>query len=95
MITLWPILTYIAAVDFSHIRMEKLYCFTIDRLMAVLSGLGQEIEVTVDVNAHTRSAECAYRPADNPLPLIGNEMLQQQTEPPLTSYCVIIALAIA
>ena len=33
--------TGIAAADFSRIRQAKLDRFTIDRLMAVLSGLGQ------------------------------------------------------
>lgn len=47
--------TGIAAADFSRIRQAKLDRFTIDRLMAVLSGLGQEVEVTV--NVHPRKAK--------------------------------------
>jgi predicted XRE-type DNA-binding protein len=47
-------LTGIAAADFSRIRQAKLDRFTIDRLMAVLAGLGQEVEVTV--NVHPRKA---------------------------------------
>jgi predicted XRE-type DNA-binding protein len=49
--------TGIAAADFSRIRQAKLDRFTIDRLMAVLSGLGQEVEVTVKV--HPRKAKHA------------------------------------
>lgn len=49
--------TDIAAADFSRIRQAKLDRFTIDRLMAVLSGLGQEVEVTVKV--HPRKAKRA------------------------------------
>ena len=49
--------TGIAAADFSRIRKAKLDRFTIDRLMTVLSSLGQEVEVTVKV--HPRRANCA------------------------------------
>lgn len=42
-------LTGIAAADFSRIRNANLGRFTIDRLMAILAGLGQEVEVTVRV----------------------------------------------
>ena len=42
--------TGIAAADFSRIRKAKLGRFTIDRLMAILAGLGQEVEVTVKVH---------------------------------------------
>jgi predicted XRE-type DNA-binding protein len=47
-------LTGIAAADFSRIRRAKLDRFTIDRLMSVLAGLGQQVEVTVKV--HPRRA---------------------------------------
>ena len=47
-------LTGIAAADFSRIRRAKLDRFTIDRLMTVLAGLGQQVEVTV--NVHPRKA---------------------------------------
>ncbi len=46
--------TGVAAADFSRIRQAKLNRFTIDRLMAILAGLGQEVEVTV--NVHPRNA---------------------------------------
>jgi predicted XRE-type DNA-binding protein len=46
--------TGVAAADFSRIRNAKLDRFTIDRLMTILSGLGQQVEVTVDV--HPRQA---------------------------------------
>jgi len=42
-------LTGVAAADFSRIRQAKLNRFTIDRLMSILSGLGQRVDVTVDV----------------------------------------------
>ncbi len=42
-------ITGVAAADFSRIRNAKLGRFTIDRLMTILSGLGQQIEVTVNV----------------------------------------------
>jgi predicted XRE-type DNA-binding protein len=48
-------LTGIAAADFSRIRRANLGRFTIDRLMAILAGLGQEVEVTVKV--HPRRSE--------------------------------------
>jgi len=43
-------LTGVAAGDFSRIRQVKLSRFTIDRLMTILAGLGQEVEVTVRVH---------------------------------------------
>ena len=42
-------LTGVAAADFSRIRKANLGRFTIDRLMTVLAGLGQDVEVTVRV----------------------------------------------
>jgi len=42
-------LTGTAAADFSRIRRAKLDRFTIDRLMGVLSKLGQQVEVEVRV----------------------------------------------
>ena len=55
--------TGIAAADFSRIRNARLARFTIDRLMAILEGLGQHVEVTVLV--HPRRPECS------PVPLHG------------------------
>ena len=49
--------TGIAAADFSRIRKANLSRFTIDRLMTILAGLGQEVEVTV--NIHPRRAVAA------------------------------------
>lgn len=43
-------LTGVAAADFSRIRQVKLGRFTIDRLMTILAGLGQDVEVTVRVH---------------------------------------------
>lgn len=47
-------MTGVAAADFSRIRKANLGRFTIDRLMTILAGLGQEVEVTV--NVHPRRA---------------------------------------
>jgi predicted XRE-type DNA-binding protein len=41
--------TGFAAADFSRVRQAKLARFTIDRLMAMLDRLGQDVEVTVSV----------------------------------------------
>lgn len=43
-------LTGVAAADFSRIRNANLGRFTIDRLMTILAGLGQDVEVTVRVH---------------------------------------------
>ena len=43
-------LTGVAAADFSRIRKANLGRFTIDRLMTILGGLGQEVDVTVQVH---------------------------------------------
>lgn len=48
-------LTGFAAADFSRIRQAKLDRFTIDRLMVILAGLGQQVDVTVEV--HPRRAK--------------------------------------
>jgi predicted XRE-type DNA-binding protein len=50
-------LTGVAAADFSRIRRAKLDRFTIDRLMSILSSLGLQVEVTVEV--HPRQTELA------------------------------------
>jgi len=42
-------ITGIAAADFSRIRRVKVGRFTIDRLMAILDALGQDVDVTVEV----------------------------------------------
>jgi len=46
-------LTRIAAADFSRIRRANLGRFTIDRLLTILSRLGQEVDISVKV--HPRS----------------------------------------
>lgn len=43
--------TGFAAADFSRVRQAKLSRFTIDRLMAMLDRLDQDVEVTVSVRA--------------------------------------------
>jgi predicted XRE-type DNA-binding protein len=55
--------TGIAAADFSRIRRANLGRFTIDRLMTILSRLGQEVEVSVDVHPrrqHSAGVETAH-----------------------------------
>lgn len=47
-------LTGVAAADFSRIRRVNLGRFTIDRLMTILSRLGQEVEVSVNVHPRAR-----------------------------------------
>ena len=42
-------LTGFAAADFSRVRQAKLSRFTIDRLMAMLDKLDQDVEVTISV----------------------------------------------
>jgi predicted XRE-type DNA-binding protein len=49
-------LTGVAAADFSRIRKANLGRFTIDRLMTVLAGLRQDVEVTVKISP--RSTDC-------------------------------------
>ena len=53
------VLTGFAAADFSRIRNAKLDRFTIDRLMAILARLGQEVEVTVTVQPRRGEADVA------------------------------------
>ncbi len=43
--------TGVAAADFSRIRKANLGRFTIDRLMTILSALGQDVDVAVRVQA--------------------------------------------
>lgn len=52
-------MTGFAAADFSRIRRVKLGRFTIDRLMSILAGLGQEVEVTVKVHPRRASGPAA------------------------------------
>ena len=50
-------ITGVAAADFSRIRNVKLDRFTIDRLMTILSRLGQEVEISVDVHPRQHEVE--------------------------------------
>jgi predicted XRE-type DNA-binding protein len=43
-------LTGIDHGDFSRVRRAKLDRFTVERMIAMLEGLGQEVEVSVDVH---------------------------------------------
>jgi predicted XRE-type DNA-binding protein len=54
-------LTGVAAADFSRIRNANLGRFTIDRLMTILSGLGQEVEVSVRVRTRRKPAAAEFR----------------------------------
>jgi predicted XRE-type DNA-binding protein len=55
-------ITGVAAADFSRIRKANLGRFTIDRLMSILSGLGQEVEVSVDVHPRRSGVPMDLRP---------------------------------
>lgn len=55
-------LTQIAAADFSRIRNADLKRFTVDRLMTVLSRLGQRVDIAVTVR-RKRRAEAHLVPA--------------------------------
>ena len=55
-------MTGIAAADFSRIRKANLGRFTIDRLMAILANLGQEVEVTINVHPRRASALLELHP---------------------------------
>jgi predicted XRE-type DNA-binding protein len=54
-------LTGFAAADFSRVRQAKLQRFAVDRLMEMLGGLGQEVDVEVSVRP--RLAAHAPQPA--------------------------------
>jgi predicted XRE-type DNA-binding protein len=54
--------TGVAAANFSRIRNARLGRFTIDRLMAILAGLGQEVEVTVSVHPRREGARVGVHP---------------------------------
>lgn len=45
--------TGVSHIEFSRIRQAKLRRFTIDRLMAILEALGQDVEVSVTVHPRT------------------------------------------
>jgi predicted XRE-type DNA-binding protein len=52
-----------AAADFSRVRQAKLTRFTIDRLMAMLDRLDQEVDVRVTVRERVRTPHAAGRVA--------------------------------
>jgi predicted XRE-type DNA-binding protein len=54
--------TGVAAADFSRIRKANLGRFTIDRLMTILSGLGQEVEVSINVHPRRSTAAMDLHP---------------------------------
>ncbi len=49
-------ITGFAAADFSRVRQAKLQRFTIDRLIAMLGKLDQDVEVSVNVRPRTAAA---------------------------------------
>lgn len=49
-------LTGVAASEFSRIRNVKLDRFTIDRMIAILGKLGQEVELTITVRPRALAA---------------------------------------
>ena len=49
-------LTGFAAADFSRVRQARLQRFTIDRLIAMLSKLGQDVEVSVNVRKRAKTS---------------------------------------
>ena len=53
-------LTGYAAADFSRVRQAKLQRFTLDRLIAMLHKLGQDVEVSVSVR---RRRDASITPA--------------------------------
>jgi predicted XRE-type DNA-binding protein len=55
-------LTGFAAADFSRVRQAKLARFTIDRLLAMLDKLNQDVKLTITVKPRRRSAGQAHRP---------------------------------
>ena len=55
--------TGFAAADFSRVRQAKLARFTIDRLMAMLDRLDQDVEVTVNVQPRAHVAPIAPQAA--------------------------------
>jgi predicted XRE-type DNA-binding protein len=52
-------MTGFAAADFSRVRQAKLARFTVDRLMAMLDRLDQDVEVTVNVQPRVHAARAA------------------------------------
>jgi predicted XRE-type DNA-binding protein len=56
-------MTGFAAADFSRVRQGKLARFTIDRLMAMLDRLDQDVEVTVNVQPRAHAAPIAPQAA--------------------------------
>jgi predicted XRE-type DNA-binding protein len=52
-------LTGVSAADFSRIRQVKLERFTIDRLMTILSSLGQRVDVKIKVRPRPGELQAA------------------------------------
>lgn len=50
-------ITGIAAADFSRIRQAKLDRFTIDRLMAILNRLDQDIDIEITFRPHQKISD--------------------------------------
>jgi predicted XRE-type DNA-binding protein len=54
-------LTGVAAADFSRIRQAKLDRFTIDRMMWILSALGQRVDVSIKARPRAGAAREALQ----------------------------------
>lgn len=54
-------ITGTSAADFSRIRQTKLARFTVDRLLTILSNLGQEVEVAVSVRPRSSRSKLIPR----------------------------------
>ncbi len=57
------IITGIAAADFSRLRSADLGRFTVDRLMTILSRLGRELDITVNVRPRKLATDTHTMPA--------------------------------
>ncbi|HEY1932611.1 MAG TPA: XRE family transcriptional regulator [Acetobacteraceae bacterium] len=56
-----PKLTGVSAADLARIRNANLGRFTIDRLMTILSGPGQDVNVSIDVHPRRSAASVKAR----------------------------------
>jgi predicted XRE-type DNA-binding protein len=79
-------LTGVAASEFSRIRNVRLARFTIDRMIAILGKLGQEVEITVKVRPRREQtvSTAPRKPHDRPLPV---QIAGGKTSPPREGAC--------
>ena len=55
--------TGIDQADFTRVRRANLQRFTVDRLMAMLEGLGQDVEVSVQVHPRRQAPAAPAQPS--------------------------------